>query len=129
MMVAKNLGITKVSVTKVKWKTIGKHLVPLEDQLQFIEKRRRCPPKDGRIGLLPYVIIVIVNYVFPRNKSIKKILFFLGIANCIAIFSHLCKTLISYHKIMQIPQCSSTFFVMVNPKKSCDELMHPEIKI
>ena len=27
-----------------------------------------------------------------------------------------------------IHQCSSTFFVMVHPKKSCDELMHPVLE-
>ena len=28
-----------------------------------------------------------------------------------------------------LSQCSSTFFVMVHPENSCDELMHPELQI
>ena len=33
------------------------------------------------------------------------------------------------NKYSGIEQCSSTFFIMVHPKKSCDELIHPVLVV
>ena len=36
---------------------------------------------------------------------------------------------LNFHSDHTLEQCSSTFFVMMHPKKSCDELIHPGLKI